>query len=263
MPISYQRLPSPSTPGILLLSWAAVIMNITKGPVTKVRHNVNYVRCERFGIQEQRVLLDAPDFDQSGDDCIRSGLAPLTIIFCFISPRHKVIRFLMGNLSLLCNNQRGKMKQSHAAVTRTQNAGSALVYWTSQHLKMCFISVYMSLQHDCKVKCRLRHCSGVILQANFTGPWDKASHWSLREKHHYGLSFISAVLGQFKPTQRTLSGSITEAMMDGKAWMVHWLSEPTQKMSVKPVITFLREHLRRKHSTRQSLGSLTKLQGRV
>lgn len=91
MPISYQRLPPPSTPGILLLSWAAVIMNITKGPVTKVRHNVNDVRCEQFGIQEQRVLLDAPDFYQSGDDCVRSGLHTLTIIFCFISPRHKVI----------------------------------------------------------------------------------------------------------------------------------------------------------------------------
>lgn len=238
-----------------------MIKNVAKGPKTKVRHNANHVRCERFGIQEQR---DAPDFYQSGGDCTRSGLAPLTNIFRFISPRHKFVRLLMGYLSLLRNNQRGKMKQSHAAAPRTQNAGSALVYGTSQCLKRCFISVYMSLQHDCKVKCRLRPCSGVILQANFTGPWDKASHWFLGGgKHHYGLSFISAVLGQFKPAQRTLSGSITEAMMDGKAWMVHWLSEPTQKMSVKPVITFLREHLRRKHSTRQTLGSLTKFQGRV
>lgn len=93
-------------------------------------------------------------------------------------------------------------------------------------------------QHDCKVKNRVRPCNGVILQANFTGPWDKAPYWFLGEKHHYRLSFILAVLGQFKPTQRTLSGSITEAMMDGKAWMVHWLTEPTQKkISAKPVIT--------------------------
>lgn len=117
--------PAPhSTPGILLLNWAAVIMNITKGPMTKVRHNVNDVRCERFVIQGQRGLLDAPDFYQSRDDCTRSGLAPPTIILCFICPRHKFIQFLME----LRNNQRGKMKQSHAAVTRTQNAGSALAY---------------------------------------------------------------------------------------------------------------------------------------
>lgn len=57
------------------------------------------------------------------------------------------------------------------------------------------------------------------LQTTFSGPWDQASHWFLREKPHYGLSFISAVLGQFKPTLRTCFGGITEVMIDGKVWM--------------------------------------------
>lgn len=78
-----------------------------------------------------------------------------------------------------------------------------------------------------------------FLQANFTAPGDKASHWFLGEKHHYGLSFISAVLGQFKPTQRTLSGSITETMMDGKSMNGSLTIRADAKMSVKPVITFL------------------------
>lgn len=58
--------------------------------------------------------------------------------------------------------------------------------------------------------------SRVILRTTFSGPWDKAPHWFPREKAHYGLSFISAVLGQFKPTRRTHFGRITEAMIDGK-----------------------------------------------
>lgn len=41
--------------------------------------------------------------------------------------------------------------------------------------------------------------AGWFLQTTFSGPWDKALHWFLREKAHYGLSLISAVLGQFKP----------------------------------------------------------------
>lgn len=46
-----------------------------------------------------------------------------------------------------------------------------------------------------------------LRESNFTGnlQWLLGQSYTLipEGKHHYGLSFISAVLGQFKPTQRT------------------------------------------------------------
>lgn len=94
-------------------------------------------------------------------------------------------------------------------------------------------------QHDGKVIDRPGPRRRVILQTTFSGPWDKATHWFLREKPHYGLSFISAVLGQFKPTQRTHFGSITEVMMDGKVWMGSSTVRGNTKMSLNPIITKL------------------------
>lgn len=46
-----------------------------------------------------------------------------------------------------------------------------------------------------------------LRESNFTGnlQWLLGQSYTLipEGKHHYGLSFISAVLGQFKPAQRT------------------------------------------------------------
>lgn len=76
-----------------------------------------------------------------------------------------------------------------------------------------------------------------LRESNFTGnlQWLLGQSYTLipEGKHHYGLSFISAVLGQFKPTRRTpflgaavegleewgregSGGGLTQAMTDGK-----------------------------------------------
>lgn len=105
------------------------------------------------------------------------------------------------------------------------------------HLKRSFLFLWGSdsclsaHHHDGKVI----HRPPTLRESNFTGnlQWLLGQSYTLipEGKHHYGLSFISAVLGQFKPTQRTpfleaavedLVGGggggwgVTEAMTDGK-----------------------------------------------
>lgn len=77
------------------------------------------------------------------------------------------------------------------------------------HLKGYFLFLWGSdscssaHHHDGKVIDR----PPTLRESNFTGnlQWLLGQSYTLipEGKHHYGLSFISAVLGQFKPTQRT------------------------------------------------------------
>lgn len=122
----------------------------------------------------------------------------------------------------------------------------ALIYSVSKCVLKCPLLLYKphlcsstSWQSDRYWLFPLGSCSRLILQTTFSSSWDKASHWFLREKAHYRLSFISAVLGQFKPTPRTHFGSITEVMIDGKVWMGSSTLRGNTKMSVDFIITKL------------------------
>lgn len=145
------------------------------------------------------------------------------------------------------NTQRQQKTQHDKYITEIFTYTTlALIYSVSKCVLKCPLLLYKphlclstSWQSDRYWLFPLGSCSRLILQTTFSGSWDKASHWFLREKAHYRLSFISAVLGQFKPTPRTHFGSITEVMIDGKVWMGSSTLRGHTKMSVDFIITHL------------------------
>lgn len=124
---------------------------------------------------------------------------------------------------------------SHAVTSTAEKKKNPPVrlHWMAKkekkmHLKRSFLFLWGSdscssaHHHDGKVIDR----PPTLQESNFTGnlQWLLGQSYTLipEGKHHYGLSFISAVLGQFKPTQRTpflgkgAGGGVTQAMTDGK-----------------------------------------------
>lgn len=117
------------------------------------------------------------------------------------------------------------------------------------HLKGYFLFLWGSdscssaHHHDGKVIDR----PPTLRESNFTGnlQWLLGQSYTLipEGKHHYGLSFISAVLGQFKPTQRTPflggRGGGRRGWNTGDDGWKNRNRLVDTKMWLQPIITFL------------------------